>query len=436
MELIQPVIVRANHQRQLVENLARYCQSLDGTSVKIIDAQSTLPYPHCNNAEFANASRVMAGKPFIWMEPDSIPLKRGWIKQLTEDFLDAGKPFLLSADSNPPHDLIGGIGVYGPETRWLIPASFPRGGWDGWMINHVAPLISRTKKIQHSYGIYDEHGNATPHRFLFNRSLVRHNAVIFHRDKFQDLTRNKVGKHMRFYHTGDLGDIIAALPIIRSLGGGDLIIGNHNPLHDGWRKMEGDRYAAIAPLLAAQPYISSVTFEHGAQNIDIDFSRFRTVYRKDRSLTENQARFLGLPTEPDLSPWLTVAPSEAGVGKIVVARSQRYHNLKFPWQEIAFKNFNRLLFAGTREEHADFCYAVGRPVGYAKTANLMALARLIKGCDIFIGNQSCPCWIAMGLGARVVQETHPEIRDSIIQIPNAFFCDNGHLSEIEKLGVL
>lgn len=57
------------------------------------------------------------------------------------------------------------------------------------------------------------------------------------------------------------GDIIAALPTIRQLGGGELIITDTNHPHTVRQSMKGDRYESLAPLLAAQPYISAVRFE-------------------------------------------------------------------------------------------------------------------------------------------------------------------------------
>ena len=75
--------------------------------------------------------------PFIWLESDAIPLKRGWADRLSETYERAryhGKKFLLTNDSNPPFDVIGGIGVYPKETEWLVPYQFPKSGWDLWLL--------------------------------------------------------------------------------------------------------------------------------------------------------------------------------------------------------------------------------------------------------------------------------------------------------------
>jgi hypothetical protein len=92
---------------------------------------------------------------------------------------------MLSSDSNPPHDLVGGIGVYGGIARRLIPVGIEKIGWDGWIINHIKPLVAFTQLIQHSYGDYSN--GCKPHIFPRDRKMIRNNSVIFHRDKLQGL---------------------------------------------------------------------------------------------------------------------------------------------------------------------------------------------------------------------------------------------------------
>jgi hypothetical protein len=72
-----------------------------------------------------------------------------------------------------------------------------------------------------------------------------------------------------FFHSGDLGDILAALPTIRALGGGVLRIG---PAADtGQREaMNEGRFKSIAPLIKQQEYIEDVVYgpaEKGDKNM-------------------------------------------------------------------------------------------------------------------------------------------------------------------------
>ena len=189
MTSIQPVIVAAGSQLDKVAKLVNYCRKLDGTEMQVIvgNEGTWAPYPHCNNFAFHQAAVVCKGHPFLWMEPDAIPLKTGWVQTLEKEYHRLHKEFMLSSDSHPPGDLVGGIGIYGPNTHWLIPEKLHHGGWDGWMIKNVHSLIGFTPLIQHKYGFYE--GMIKVHDHLFPRDnwILRRESVIFHRDSTQSL---------------------------------------------------------------------------------------------------------------------------------------------------------------------------------------------------------------------------------------------------------
>ncbi len=231
------------------------------------------------------------------------------------------------------------------------------------------------------------------------------------------------------YHTGCMGDIIAALPIMRELGGVHLRIGNYTNQDPAWQKrnMEGQPYNAIEPLLKAQPYIASVAFEHGAA-FDYELEHWRGIYWSLRTLTDSQAKYLGM-MPPNTTPWLVgVKPSYESQGRIVIARTERYHNDTMPWYRIMQKNpADRFLFVGSPREHELFCEMYGAKIEHRRTGNLLEVAQLIAGSDCFIGNQSSPCWIAMGLGHSLIQETHTTIQDSKTERDNAVFYIAGKL---------
>lgn len=189
---MKAVIIKAARQAEEVGNLVHYIKRLDGTEVVVIDAiEETDLYPARNNYALRQAAEYMGDQPFFWLEPDAVPLQPGWLAAIEKEYDNCGKPFMLSSDKNPPHDMVGGIGVYGTSTRFLIPKDVPEHGWgwDTWMINHIPDLIHKTPLIQHSYGIYNDLGHAFPHRFPRDRSMLRDNALVFHRDKYQDIIR-------------------------------------------------------------------------------------------------------------------------------------------------------------------------------------------------------------------------------------------------------
>jgi hypothetical protein len=365
----------------------------------------------------------MEGHPFIWLEADSTPLKAGWRQALEDEYYRLGKHFMLSADQNPPHDLIGGIGVYSPETSWLIPEHVPRDGWDLWMIKSIPHLVARTPLIQHSYGIY--HCNtAYLHQFPRDNDIIREQAVIFHKDKLQGLMRptKKV-----FSHSGDLGDIIAALPSIRALGGGEIVITNAEQTRE---TMKGGRYDCIRPLLESQPYITGVRWDECPQDIthEIDGFRMRQLPGDGRvdnnfpkkSLLLMQAEQLGVPN--DETPWLTVARDERTRGKAIIARSPRYHNPLFPWMQVVTWLRGRAIFLGMPDEHQALERICHQQIPYIQTDNLLELAGLIAGAKLFVGNQSCPYWIAAGLGVPIVCEPCMWERNATINRPNIHYA--------------
>jgi hypothetical protein len=231
---------------------------------------------------------------------------------------------------------------------------------------------------------------------------------------------------LRFFHTGDLGDIIASLPIVRDLGGGIFTIGDiHMQRGLGRREtMEGARYEAIKPLLEAQPYIREVKWEKSPSIVSHDFSTFRCIRNCHGStIADWQARHLHIP-KVDYTPWLTVSPSLASKGRVIVARSSRYHEDEFPWPDILKFFGDRALFVGLDFEHAAFEDEFKVKVEHAQTANLLEVAQAIAGAAMTVVNQTSTFWIACGLGVPIIQETCHRVVDSVVRRPNALYPQN------------
>lgn len=190
------------HQREKAERLIDYCWRLDRTHVRLTvmsreEQESFTPeFPqnrfHSLQAQGVHRAAFRADGPFIWLEADAIPLKPNWAAGLSEEYERCGKKFLISSDSNPPFDRVGGIGCYPKETRWLLPQHFPKSSWDLWLIEAVPHLVARTAMIQHSYCVYGSDGFCKDeHRFPRDNPILRKDALIFHRDPHQDLLNGK-----------------------------------------------------------------------------------------------------------------------------------------------------------------------------------------------------------------------------------------------------
>lgn len=216
-------------------------------------------------------------------------------------------------------------------------------------------------------------------------------------------------------HSGDAGDALACLAVIRAMDGGDMIFFDRDGASR--RSMKGERFEALKPLIEAQPYIGRCSWSDAIPQLDHDFSTFRHDHKPGEDLLSWQARHVEV--KPCFDPWLMCRRSEKSIGRVVVARSNRYQNLEFPWRRLVATHRKKLLFVGLPDEHQSFQIANGCMVEYCPTRNLLELAEIINGCELFIGNQSCPFWIAAGLGVNLIQESFRAALNSIIKRPNA-----------------
>lgn len=225
----------------------------------------------------------------------------------------------------------------------------------------------------------------------------------------------------RLLHTGDLGDLVGSLPILRSLGGGEIVVSESRFTDRGRaprETMRGARYEAIRPLLLAQPYVTAVSWQDEPQGVTHDLSHFRQLpFKKGENLATWQARYVGV--EIDLEPWLTV-PDFVQHDKTVISRSLRYHNFFFPWGELIYKAAP-VVFVGLESEHVAFQQETKWNMPFQATKDLLELAQVIAGAKLFLGNQSAPFWIAAGLGISLIQESWIGDLNSIVERPNAIY---------------
>jgi hypothetical protein len=133
-------------------------------------------------------------QPFLFMEPDAIPLCEGWIDQIEAEYRACGSPFMgdfvdLSNSSIPGGiDHMSGIAVYDCNLSVHAPRLFnctngkEEFAWDIWAASDIIPKMHKTGLIQHDWrGSGDK-----PHQWRKNNvdpSFVNKGAVIYHPDK-------------------------------------------------------------------------------------------------------------------------------------------------------------------------------------------------------------------------------------------------------------
>lgn len=234
---------------------------------------------------------------------------------------------------------------------------------------------------------------------------------------------------MNFLTMGDLGDCLYLMPSMKFAAE---ITGEPATLYckDGLRAHDPfiPRMPMIKDLFEAQDYIDAVRPWDG-ERIDFDASRFRDHgYPFGVTLAKLQAQAVGLG--PDLSrQWIQVDPMPQTHGSIVVARSHRYRNFRFPWTDLVRTFGEHMFFVGLSNEFVDFCAAFGE-VRYLPTKDLYEVAKAIAGSSLFIGNQSSPYAVCEGLKHASLQETCLEVPDCIFPRDNAAFCFDGGVSVV------
>lgn len=204
-----------------------------------------------------------------------------------------------------------------------------------------------------------------------------------------------------FSHSGDLGDIIYSLPTIRAAGGGSLRLFDMpgRTAHG----MTEEKVRRIRPLLELQPYIDSVVWSPDGP--DSSLNGFRDHWRHG-VLADMHLATHGLDWSHRARAWLQV-DSPRPVYEVVIHRSVRYNNPRFPWGAVLQKYEGMIGYLGHNDEHAHFCREVGAGCPLIDAADLMEVARVIAGSRLFIGNQSCPLAIAHGLKHPTIMEICP-----------------------------
>jgi hypothetical protein len=216
---------------------------------------------------------------------------------------------------------------------------------------------------------------------------------------------------------------------MRELGRGDLYL-NSRP----WTaKMTPERAAVLRPLLEAQDYVGKVVHGDNSNDRFIDFSTFRNgglIYGVN--LMTLQSDWVKAGASPE--PWLTVSPSARARGRVVCHRSPRYQNPYFRWDLLGEALGTKMLFVGLPHEAEALRRETGVEAEYVETRDYLELAELIAGADLFIGNQSSPMALAIGLGVPFIQELCMWTPDCVYPRRQGYYCYDGEIPEFDIPG--
>ncbi len=230
---------------------------------------------------------------------------------------------------------------------------------------------------------------------------------------------------LNILHSGDFGDIIYGMSVMKSIGKVRLYFHDTNWIC----KRILDRLHIIEPLLRSQDYILECK-RHEGEPINWDAFDFRSQHTNVNTLAEAHAshyatRRLSMIEWSDREPWIKVDRDPRGKGRVIINRTMRYRNEYFPWRRVLSHYKNRLAFIGDESEYEDFCKSFG-PVDRLESKDLLDAAKLIAACDLFIGNQSAPFALAVAMGIPAIQESYLMRPDCIFDRDNIqYVSDKG-----------
>ena len=225
-----------------------------------------------------------------------------------------------------------------------------------------------------------------------------------------------------FKHSGTLGDIIYALPIMKHLGGGEFYlhmnqidwIGMHyygskpTPFHQG--RMTQTDLEFMRSFFEAQTYISKfAALDPNKDAITHNLDRFRPafvghpgnyvdIYANTFSITDTN-----IQTQLRNTAWLSVPATDIKSKPTVINRTARWtpRILSPKWAEWKAQGMEEhSVFVGLPEEHIAFERATGWNIAFRPTDSLLELAQVIADSKQFIGNQSVALSVAIGLGVK------------------------------------
>ncbi|WP_313805199.1 hypothetical protein [Flavobacterium sp.] len=266
-------------------------------------------------------------------------------------------------------------------------------------------------------------------------------------DRFNVSLKNEYNKiwkaveneeELNFKHSGHLGDILYALPVIKELSKNkkcNLYLhtnqseGGNYYKHPSGNIMLSNRSAQmLLPLLESQSYLNKVAvYNDEAIHVNLDLFRKLPI---SHSFHSERWYFHLTGVHANMSDWyLNVTPHDTIKNKIVVVRTFRSRN---PFVDYSFLNsYKEVLFLGTKDEYEDFSKNVPNSEFY-DVKDFLEMARIIKSSRFVIANQTFAYAIAEGLKHPRLLEANPDI-PVVFPIGNTLGFDFYFQEHFEKL---
>lgn len=154
-----------------------------------IDEQG-FSYPASANWMWTTCARTIGttlNEPWLWMEPDAVPMVPEWMDRIEDEYKASGKAFLLNKVVTPTRSHNSGVGVYPgrvvnyTDRLWQVHNT----PWDVFFAEDFTPHTHHTKLIHDKFfEVWDDPKSGSP-VFPAQESLLKiePEAVLFHRCK-------------------------------------------------------------------------------------------------------------------------------------------------------------------------------------------------------------------------------------------------------------
>ena len=235
-------------------------------------------------------------------------------------------------------------------------------------------------------------------------------------EKIINIHKSLKKDEISFLHSGHLGDVINALPVLKELSKNrkcNLYLQIKKPLEDHVKgyKHEGDEIYMtermlnmVMPLLKNQNYINKVE-KYTKQHVDIDLDLFRKI-PMNFNLDEVRWYFHLTGVHTDLSKnYLSADEHPTIKNMIVIMRSTRRKNMFINYKFLS--KYENILFLGLKSEYDDLKIEVPN-LEFYDCKDFLEAAQIIKSSKFFIGNSSFGFTIAEGLKVPRIMESYPD----------------------------
>jgi hypothetical protein len=241
-----------------------------------------------------------------------------------------------------------------------------------------------------------------------------------------------------FKHSGNIGDIIYAIPAIKAVAGKKPIhlhlnvnqkVSYGKNIHPLGNVMLNEKMVEmIRPLLLSQPgFVSCEIWNGAAINVDLDAVRKYPLLLNRGHISRWYFLIFGVHYPLD-QPWITVDPDSTFSNAIVVARSQRYHAPGIDYRFL--RQYPEVYFIGLADEYKDIKKQVPH-IHHRPVTNFLEMARIIAGCGLFIGNQSFSYALAEAMKVKRLLEWYFLTPNVMVDGPQGFdFCLQPHFERL------